>query len=140
MGTVRKKIIRENEEFPAVAFGVSSNEKIWKLAWELNRALSLNLALNNNEEISGEKNEVYSSLHPGGDFDYYLMDHASTGKKIPPKAREFRYWLFIKPRDSALADVNTLLLQLRSVKIISLAMDISDTININDWIYEPGKF
>ncbi|MCB9231289.1 MAG: hypothetical protein H6581_06490 [Bacteroidia bacterium] len=128
----KKKYIKLEVENPGFVFGVASNEKIWKLCWEINQELELNLAAES-PEFAGER-EGYSDRETDSNFEYFLLENNRNDKKIPRMAREFRFWFIIKPLKDLTPDLPKLKASLNKIAVISLAIDLSSQQDINKLI------
>lgn len=118
-----KKISLEFDA-PVFVVGIASNERIWKLCWMVNQALNLNLEVGN-EGLSSSRNQGYTDTETDTDFEYQLVEGGLQGKKVPRLARDFRFWLIIRPLREKEPDIPELIAKISEVDIISLAYDLS---------------
>lgn len=128
----KKNYIKLEFDNPGYLIGVASNEKIWKVCWEINQVFGINLSADS-PEFSGTK-ESYSDRDTEDGFEYFLLENPKKDKKVPRIAREFRFWFIIKPDTDNIPDLKEFQSKLNRIPVISLAVDLSDKKDINKLI------
>jgi hypothetical protein len=127
MGVAKKNVLNLDFELEATVIGIASNEKIWKLCWKLNQVLGTNLEKADEDVTRVMGPAMYTDFESDQAFDYTLFENdlkPSQGTKL---ARQFRFWLVIKPkRDGATLDISQILQPLSTIDIVSLVHDISE--------------
>ena len=130
----KKTTIKDNFSGQDAIIGISSNEKIWKLAWELNRSLALNLEVPAPSAILEGAEQGYEDRESSGEFEFFLLENRPGKKKLPAIVKEFRFWFFLRPHKTALPETQGWIDKIRKLPGIILAVDISGKIDSNDWI------
>jgi hypothetical protein len=105
--------------------GLASNERIWKLCWELNQALKLTLGNEVPDFSRPAGGSDYNDLESDPDFEYFLIENTNKTAKIAKIAQSFRYWLVIKPHQQKVPDLETMIRKLKSAEAISMVMDLT---------------
>lgn len=123
----KKNVLDLDFEHDATVIGIASNEKIWKLCWMLNQALSLNLATAEDDVNRVKGPALYTDYDSDAALDYTLFENnlkPSQGTKL---ARQFRFWLVIKSkRDGVVIDSQPIRQSISSIDIVSLVHDLSE--------------
>lgn len=114
--------------------GLASIDRIWKVCWNLNQALGLDLSTGIQEVGTVRGPEIYADHESSNDFDYLLLENPAKGKKVSARANQFRFWLVLKPKREAEPALETLLATLNQVENVSLAMDLSQEKDIKKLI------
>jgi hypothetical protein len=135
--------------------GIASDERIWKLCWEINQELKINLRKVDPEAFLGEKAEgdeapeaaprlfEPSQMPPNDTFPEYYEDAESDSRYeyalfandrriSPKKVRPFSYFLLIRYGNTTAPHADQLLETLRHTPAIRSAADITGVENIND--------
>ena len=60
------------------------------------------------------------------DFDYFFFENSFKSNKVPKLARQFRYWLVIRPKKDRIPEVKGILRALTEIENISLAHDLTN--------------
>lgn len=121
----KKNVIQLEYDAPASVLGIASNDKVWKVCWQLNQALELNLASAEDDMTRVRGPVLYTDDESQPGFGYVFFEQTLKTSKLPRLARQFRYWLVIKPYRDELPDIPAMLQTLRQVDAISLAHDLS---------------
>ncbi len=116
---------------PVWVIGIASNERIWKLCWELNKELDLNLTTGSRDLIQAGAGEFYLDQESFPNFEYCLLENNFKKKSQTALARQFRYWLVIKPYQEAVPEIEAIMGNLKEISSISLAVDLSKEKEIN---------
>ena len=111
---------------PATVLGVASNDKIWKVTWKINQGLELNLSSREDKSSMIAGPIVYTDFESDSDFDFQFFEAAFETRKVPRLARQFRFWLVIKPKRDVMPDVAQFLKALAGIDSISLAHDLTE--------------
>ena len=130
----KKNTIKDDFSGKDAVIGISSNEKIWKVAWELNRALGMNLEVSSPAGVLEGEEQGYEDRATSKDLEFFLIENRPGKKKLPAIVKEFRFWLFLRPQKETLPDTEKWIGRIRKIPGISLAVDISGKIDSNDWI------
>lgn len=120
----KKKVTKLEIEIPITVLGIASNDKVWKVCWKINQQLETKLASRADSSVLAES-ETYVDFESDPDFDFLLIENAFQGRKVTRLAKKFRFWLVIKQKRDAKADIKSLLSSLSQIDIISLALDLS---------------
>jgi hypothetical protein len=121
----KKNVIQLDFDSPSVVIGVASNDKVWKVCWNINQQLSLQLASAEDDVTRVKGPELYTDPDTDPDFEYYFFENTFKSSKVPQLARQFRYWLVIRPKKDLLPEVKTILRALAEIDNISLAHDLT---------------
>ncbi|MEM1000042.1 MAG: hypothetical protein AAGN35_23510 [Bacteroidota bacterium] len=121
----KKNVIQVEFDSPASVLGVASNDKIWKVCWNINQQLGIQLATAPEDVTRVKGPAMYTDLERDPDFDYYFFENTHKTSKVPRLARQFRYWLVIRHRREVAPEIRTILRRLAQVDNISLAHDLS---------------
>ncbi len=124
----KKNFLNLDFEHEATVVGIASNEKIWKLCWKLNQVLGCNLATAEEDVTRVKGPALYTDFETDHAFDYTLFEanlKPTQGSKL---ARQFRFWLVLKPKRDGDEPIDTapILQALTGIDIISLVHDISE--------------
>lgn len=114
--------------------GLASIDRIWKVCWNLNQQLGLNLSTGIQEVGVVRGPEIYADQETSTDFEYLLFENPAKGKKASARANQFRFWLVLKPKREAEPELDGLLAILNQVENVSLAMDLSQEKDIKKLI------
>ncbi|MEZ4777558.1 MAG: hypothetical protein R3D00_30565 [Bacteroidia bacterium] len=148
--------IQDIFDYQCVVIGLASNERIWKLCYEVNRQLGLNLTEKELEEgkTEGEESEentsanslfeasdfipddrplaYYEDLHSDPRFEFILRK--PDPNHLPKDARPFRFFFLIRAHDSPLPESADLIERLNKSSAILSAVDISHIKNIKQLV------
>ncbi len=152
--TLAKRIhIQEPFEYHHRVLGIASDAHIWKLCWEINQLLELNLVKKEKETPQPEQikraEEVLatlfkeSDLQPPGGVQHYYEDLESNPNReytlfesdrslSPKEAKPFRYFLLILSGEEDKPDLESMITRLNQSEIILSSVDISDIKNIKN--------
>ena len=130
----KKTTIKDNFSGQDAIIGISSNEKIWKLVWDLNKALGIKLEVSAPAGILEGEEQGYSDRESSTDFEYFLIENRPGKKKLPAIVKEFRFWFFIRPQKETTPETQKPIITIRKIQGVSLAADITGKIDSNDWI------
>ena len=130
----KKTTIKDSFSGNDSIIGIASDEKIWKLAWELNRVLKMNLEISPQTGILEGAEQGYEDRESSDSFEFFLIENRPGKKKLPAIVKEFRFWFFLRPQKEPGADVQKWITKIRKVPGIGLATDISGKMDSNDWI------
>ncbi len=130
----KNNYIRLELDSQAYVLGIASNEKIWRVVWAINAEMAIDMATGHQEVTSVGGPELYQDLATDPDFEYCLFEPNDKSKKVPRKAREFRFWLSLKPKRDKAPDVTALVTRLRQLENISLVVDLSQEENIQQFL------
>jgi hypothetical protein len=131
--------------------GVASDQRIWKLCFEVNKALNINLV--GAEHPHGFQTDSPSDSPPADSLFqsdaflpssrssiYYEDTESQRGREytlceidaaqLPKALKAFRYFLLIRAIDSPLAPIDGILQQLLSLKSVRSAIDVTHVKNI----------
>ena len=122
----KKNVIKLEFDFPAAVLGIASNDRVWKVCWKINQQLGLELATAEDDVHRVKGPELYTDNDSDPDFEYVFFENSLKSKKTPPLARQFRYWLVIKPNRELEPPVSHLLAELSKIDVVSLAHDLSN--------------
>jgi hypothetical protein len=148
--------IREPFDDQYHVLGIASDAHIWKLCWEINQLLELNLVkkekeapqreeLNRAEEVLAslfKENELqppsgvqhyYEDLESERNVEYTLFE--SDRSLSPKEAKPFRYFLMIMSTGEYKPDLAPMILRLNQSEIILSSVDISDIKNIKNILF-----
>ncbi|HHG85464.1 MAG TPA: hypothetical protein ENJ82_12025 [Bacteroidetes bacterium] len=128
----KKNVIKLEFDSPVAVIGVASNEKIWKICWGINQKLNLKLATEQQDVMRVKGPETYSDIDSNPDFEFYFMENTFKSNKVSKLAKQFRFWLVIRPAKDELPDVAALLKMLAQIDNISLAHDLSNEKDIKN--------
>lgn len=78
--------------------------------------------------------EIYEDPDTDPDFIFSLFENTLKSRKVPPKAREFRFWMVIKPKKEKTPEISRILTALNRVENISFAVDLSEEKDIKKLI------
>lgn len=117
--------IKLEVEGASFVLGLASLERSWKLCWEVNQALDLQLSSDNPELHLPTAEPVFADAETDPDFEYLLMENTGRGAKVPRAAQPFRYWLIIKPRRQKEPDLAALINRLKAAPAVTLVMDLT---------------
>lgn len=130
----KKNVIKLEMDSPATVLGVASNDKIWKVCWKINQGVELNLSSQEEPSAMLAGPTVYTDYESDSDFDYQFFEADTSSRKVPRLARQFRFWLVIKPKRDLAPDVKELLKKLAGIDSITLAHDLSEEKDIKKLI------
>jgi hypothetical protein len=130
----KNNYIKLEFDAPVHVLGIASNEKIWRVAWVINAELETNMSTGLQEVTTVGGPELYQDFTSDPDFDYCLFEHNDKSRKVPKKAREFRFWLTLKPKRDKAPDLAALVTRLRQLENISLVVDLSQEENIQQFL------
>ncbi|MFN8393178.1 MAG: hypothetical protein U0176_00740 [Bacteroidia bacterium] len=122
----KKNVLDLQHDHPVTVIGVASNEMIWRLCWKVNQALSLNLAAEEGDVTRVREPQRYIDYETDPDMDYLLFEpdlKPSQGSRL---ARQFRYWLVVKPKRDVLPDAAALSRELGGIDVVSMCHDLSN--------------
>jgi len=128
------KYIETEAGIPPTIIGIASNERIWKICWEINQVLDLNLTAARQNTSPGKAPDVYHDSGGRERESCSLFEQSATDKKIPALARKFRFWLVIRPAAGKQNDAGKLLKKLSGISSISLVADLSAEKEINRFL------
>lgn len=126
MVVAKKNVIKLEFDAPATVLGIASNDKVWKVCWKINQQLGLNLATAEDDMLRVKGPELYTDFGTDAAFEFTFFENTFKSSKVPRLARQFRYWLVIKPQREAAPDVPEILRELGKIDNVSLAHDLSD--------------
>lgn len=121
----KKKVIKLDYEPSMTVLGVASNDKVWKVCWKINQQLGLNLSSSEEGMARLTGPELYRDEESDSDFEYLFFENTFQSRKVPPLARQFRFWLAIKAKRDEEPSVEEVLRQLQEIDAVSLARDLS---------------
>lgn len=130
----KKQYIHLDDHAPMFVLGLASNDRIWKVCWNINQQTGLNLSTGLQEVGMARGPELYLDNDTSEDFEYLLFEYVPKGKKTSAKAAQFRFWLVLKPKRETEPDLEALLGKLNQVENVSLAMDLSQEKDIKKLI------
>lgn len=130
----RKNHIETESGVPPIVLGLASNERIWKLCWEINQALNLNISAGTDDGSGTPARDIYADTESDPKHDYFLLENNAPPKKLSAKAKTFRFFLVVRPIEKEEFDLKTLLNPLSEIDIVSLAVDLSAEKDINKFI------
>jgi hypothetical protein len=122
----KKNVIQLEFDSPASVVGVASNDKIWKVCWNINQQLGLELSSAKDDVMRATGPEMYTDLETDADFEFTFFENTFKTSKVPKLARNFRYWLVIRPKREVAPEIRTIVRSLSQVDNISLAHDLSN--------------
>lgn len=85
--------IPETSRYYRDAVGIISESPAWKLIWELNRALSIDLAYSKDDELNGF--DAYTYEPEADSFKIQVIVNKSGRKYFLPEAKAFTYILTV---------------------------------------------
>lgn len=130
----KKQYIRFEYDAPAFVIGIASNDRIWKLCWNINQAMELELSTGAMDAGTARGPEIYADYESQPDFEVLVFENTVKGRKVPKKAQPFRFWMVLKPRKEDVSDLSEILETLKTVENVSLAIDLSDEKDIKKLI------
>ena len=131
----KKNYIKVDMEIPATVLGIASNEKIWKLCWEINQALEISMGTGIDDLTQLKTRDVYLDQESDPSFEFSLFDKKLiNAKKAPKTIREFRYFFVIRSFGDREPDVRTYLEALNRIDIVSIAVDLTEVKDIKNII------
>ena len=130
----KKNVIKLEMDSPATVLGVASNDKIWKVCWKINQGLGLDLSTQEEPAAMLAGPTVYTDFESDSDFDYQFFEADTGSRKVSRLARQFRFWMVIKPKRDLAPDVAALLKQLAGIDSVSLAHDLTEEKDIKKLI------
>jgi hypothetical protein len=138
-------------DYQFIGIGIASNEHIWKLCFEINQTLGINL-LNQKDftnfippkKVDIPDNQLLfqaEKLAQTPSSDNYYIDTTSNSRieyilcspergLIPREARMFRYFFFARSLKYPLPKLDEILLRFNQISIVLSAIDISNIKNI----------
>lgn len=122
----KKNVLDFGIDPSATVIGIASNDKIWKLCWKLNQALSINLATAEDDVTRVKGPVLYTDLDSDPHFEYTFFENnlkATQGTKL---SRQFRYWLVVSSKKDEAPDSQTLMQAVTAIDIVSLAHNLSE--------------
>lgn len=138
-------------EYENLVIGIASDQRIWKLCFEVNKALSINLVGNRFQaemipEEAPAPNAPESLFEddtfppPSRSLIYYEDTESQRGHEyilceiepiqLPKAAKAFRYFLLIRAVDTPAPNIDAILLQLHALESVRSAVDITHVKNI----------
>lgn len=134
--------IHESEQDDVYVVGISSEEKVWKICWEINQILAIQLRQAEHPDAEeGVTNVVdSSSMLPGMDAlqippSYYEYQTSNEEKEyflvggeltdIPKSVKFFRYFLIIRSVSKEFIDLPEVLRLLNKSDLIQAAADLT---------------
>ena len=109
------------EDYDFSLIGISCHAKNYKLCWELNDKLELDLhrgpdhTVELNPEIE-DRHAIYDFLDEENQVEYYLIENLGSESYLAPELKEADFFLMIKGAYSQLnADINKSLMNVRNV-------------------------
>lgn len=130
----KKNVHLLESDSPSSVVGVASNDKIWKICWNINQQLGLQLASAPEDVTQVKGPELYTDFDSDADFDYYFFENSFKSNKVPKLARQFRYWMVIRPKKDRILEVKGILRALTEIENISLAHDLTNEKDIKKLI------
>ena len=127
----KKNHIRVEADPEVWVIGIASNEKIWKVCWDLNQAAQLNMSSGRQDLTSLHVGEFYVDTGSSEDFHFYLFENLNKGKKVSRLAKQFRLWLIVRAQREKHPDIPAFIENLKKAAVVSLAVDLSDEKDIN---------
>lgn len=121
----KRNVIKLDMDLPETVLGIASNDKVWKVCWKINQGLGLQLASRDDSSTLLAGPAVYTDEESDEDFFYQFFEPDFESRKVPRLARQFRFWLVIKPKRDLAPDVPQLLQNLSGIDAVSLAHDLS---------------
>lgn len=121
----KKNQIRIDFEGNQFVLGIASNERIWKLCWEVNKSLNINLSTELQTLSRPSAPPEYSDYTTDSDFDFTMVENLDQSSRIPKVARQFRYWLIIKPKRDKSPDLADFMSRLKTSEQISMVVDLT---------------
>lgn len=138
--------IYERFDYQGIVIGIASDERIWKVCFEINESLAVNLKENTrNYDIllnevdtdspdpslfhateSPQENRpvlFYEDVETNEDCAFYLFKPEATG--LPKEIRSFRYLLAIQALTPSLPEPANILEKLNKLTTVRSAVDIS---------------
>ena len=122
----KKNVVLLESDSPSTVVGVASNDKIWKVCWNINQQLTLQLASAEEDVTQVKGPELYTDFDSDTDFDYFFFENSFKSNKVPKLARQFRYWLVIRPKKDRIPEVKGIVRALTEIENISLAHDLTN--------------
>lgn len=122
----KRKNIKIEPDSTGIVLGIASNERIWKLCWEINQTMQINLSEASRELDASAGTEVYADCDSSESFDYFLVENNGRLKGVPKEAKPFRFWIMVRPKGEREADHSSILQQLKTNPSVSLATDLSN--------------
>lgn len=116
--------IKLEDDAPSYVVGIASNERAWKLTFDLNQALGIQLEADS--EGIGPGRAAYVDADSDPDYDYLMVENSFPVRKVPRIARQFRFWLVLRPKRDAESPLRDLIQNLGQVASVSLAHDLSE--------------
>lgn len=128
MGVAKKNFLNLDFEQEATVIGIASNEKIWKLCWKLNQVLGCNLATAEEDVTRVKGPALYTDLETDDAYDYTFFEVNFKPNQGTKLARQFRFWLVLKPKRDGDGPIEILPIMqaIAGIDIISLVHDISE--------------
>lgn len=148
--------IQDIFDYQCVVIGLASNERIWKLCYEVNLHLGLNLAEKELEQgkTGGENSPpntlpqglfepldftpddrplaYYEDLYTDPRFEFILRKPDPA--LLPKEARPFRFFFLVRAHDGPLPEPADLIERLNKSSVVLSAVDISHIKNIKQLV------
>lgn len=121
----KKQYIHLDYDAPAFVMGLASNDRIWKVCWNINQQLNINLSTGIQDVGLVRGPELYTDHESSEDFDYLFFENTVKGKKVAPRAAQFRFWFVLKPKRETEPDLTQLIENLNTLENVSLVVDLS---------------
>lgn len=130
----KSNYIKLEDDSPVHVLGIASTEKVWRVAWVINAELGLNMSTGLAEVTAVGGPELYQDADSDPDFEWCLFENTDKGRKVPRKAREFRFWLSLKPKREKSPDMAAIATRIKGLENISLVVDLSQEENIQQFL------
>jgi hypothetical protein len=121
----KKKHILVMEQPPRSFIGIASNQRAWEVASHLNKSLALDLMLNTNSYEGFSLASIYEDDGSKLDYEVLFFEADPMPSKAPKKAKPFRFWLVLTPKNAAAIDLQPILTKVKSATSVSLAVDFT---------------
>lgn len=153
-GLVKRIEITEGLDYQYIAVGIASNERIWKLCYEINQSMGINLSEKEQKPpVSSEKPartspslfdpgaiskedrplDYYEDMTSKPPLEYILRKPDTT--QLPKETRPFRFFLLIRSVSGPVPEAREVIMQLSSASAVLSAVDISHIRNIKQLFF-----
>jgi len=109
---LKKKIIKQEGDFPGFIIGISSQQFDFQIAWIINNILQISLNKTKSVSIRFKTKEIvqmcsFSSFsHTDLDGNYfYLLSNKEEGVILYPKFKNIDFFFIVKSEDNQLEDI-----------------------------------
>lgn len=121
----KKNVLDLQHDHPVTVIGIASNEMIWRLCWKVNQALGLNLAAEDGDVTRVREPQRYEDYETDPDTDFLLFEQELKPSQGSRLARQFRYWLVVKPKRDVLPGTADLIHRIGTIDVVSMCHDLT---------------